>query len=219
MAVDIRDHSWRDPVEVAVKGVNATLSARLRLPADGPFETRLDDIEMTLSDTVVGIEGAEPVLRLPGALVHGGSLDDSRYRLSAAEVVLSGGSTLVALGKNGQLNWQQLFTPVNAAAAKAVSERIEQIVSQDWSVQVTALRFEDFDVALADRYFAEARSGFKNVKIDIRDFDTDPKSSFQARIVFEAQHGGRGDITATVAPSTGHRPGWPSRAYGWWNPF
>ncbi len=200
VAVDIRDHSWRDPLQVAVKSVNATLSANLRLPAEGDFQTRLDDIEMTLTDTVVGAVGADPILRLPGARVRGGVLDAVGYSLSVDELVLSGGTTRVAVEKDGRLNWQRLFTPVDATAAKAVSERIEEIVSQDWSVKVAALRFEDFRIALKDHYIAEAASAIEKVRIDIRDFDTDPEKHFQARIAFRMQHGGRGGITATVAP-------------------
>ncbi len=202
VAVDIRDHTWSDPVQVAVKSVNATLSANLRLPAEGDFQTRLDDMEMVLSETVVGIEGADPILRLPQARMRGGVLDTVDYRLSVDELVLSGGTTRVALEKDGRLNWQRLFTPVDAAAAKAVSERIEEVASQQWSVKVASLRFEDFHVALKDHYIADAASAIEKVRIDIRDFDTDPEKHFQARIAFEMQDGGGGAITATVAPFT-----------------
>ncbi len=200
VSADIRDHSWHDPLQVAVKSVDATLSANLCLPAQGDFQTRLDGIEMTISDAVVGAVGADPILRLPQARVDGGTLDAVDYRLWLDKLVLSRGTTRVALEKDGRMNWQRLFTPLNAAAARAVSERIEEIVSQDWSVQVADLRFEDFRIALEDHYLAEGACAIEKVRIDIRDFDTDPEKHFQAHIAFEMQPGGGGDVTATVAP-------------------
>jgi uncharacterized protein involved in outer membrane biogenesis len=202
MSVKFEDHSRLHPVSMDLESFGITLKAEARI---SPRETQavINEMGVDVNGLVLRQVGeAEKLLTLPQAAIRGGQVDLAARRISVKEFTLQGGEIAVWRTPKGDINLVQLTASGDVGAIRRQITKVKKTAEAEqhpWSIHLDALRMEKFGLKLSDRSLkAPKRYRFKNITLDIRDFQSPSKTPFDFNLALDIVEGGKAAVKGKV---------------------
>jgi len=140
----------RDETNLTEPKGTIDVGARYRFSYTGQMvELVLDDLRLTAKGIGLARPGDPgPILSLHTIEASGGHFELGTRELILSEIAVRGGSVVVALDENGELNWQQVVRTRQPTADPKSPANPEE---QPWKVRLDAVRIADVALDYTDR--------------------------------------------------------------------
>ena len=177
--------------------------------AAGPT-VRVQDLATEVADLKLATPAGEPVLQLPRLALSGGTLAWPEQRVDIAAITLTGAHLSTWLDPGQPFSLLQLApqqdsptpAPEAASAGRPPTEPASAAPASPWQVALKKLRFEQAEIALADRTLPEPATQHLRVEaLDVTDINTAPDARFGVDGTLQLNGAGTIAVQGSVAPS------------------
>jgi uncharacterized protein DUF748 len=208
MGIKFEDNSRLHPMRMDLESFGISLQAEAQISGQ-KTQAIISEMGVEVNGLVVRqVDEAEELLMLTKATIRGGQVDLAARRVLVKEVALAGGDVAVWRTRKGDINLVQLTASGNEGAIRREITKVKKEAEDEqhpWSVHLGAIRMEEFGLQLSDRSLKiPKRYRFKNINIQVSDFQNPPESPFDFNLNFNIVEGGNTAIKGRVdmqAPS------------------
>lgn len=169
--------------------------------ADDRVNLSLDQLVVKLDKfTLHGKANAEPVLAIDAIEASDGKFDLRERRLTLGRLAARGGDLNLVRGRDGRLNFQDLFASSNTEPATSASASAAEPPAAPWHYRIKRTTVADFRAAYRDQAVAPAAEfALRDIDVSVDDIGDDPKSAWPLRARVRARDGGELDIDGKLA--------------------
>ena len=178
----------RESTPLALRNGRLSFSSQYRLDLSEGTALVLEGVEAALSPLDIDSTDGEPLLRLAQLQISQTSLDLAKQQVVIGQVRSQKLESWVVRERDGELNWQKLFTsqPADAAADTAeqtAAEKADNNEQRPWQVLLNDVQLREYQLHLADRVpDTEVSLELGPLAVDLKDFDSLGTSPFQLEV-------------------------------------
>jgi len=180
------------PYQVQVGAIDASLSYRIEEPQPGDLRLRTDDLDATVADIGVTLNGEQqPLLSLPQLKLAGGGLRWPEKRLELGSVDLSGLTLNVVAEAGGALNVARLAPAGEAGEPATAPDGATNPGNTGWAASLERLGISGGTVNYSDQAIEPAGElTAQDLAVTVTGPDTNPGETFPTTAELQLANGG-----------------------------